>query len=179
MIIAANKIDVKGARENYERIKKEFPELIIIPTCAEAELALKEANKAGLIKYLPGNKDFKKIKEMNEQQEKALEYIKKEVLEKNEAGTGVQEIINKAVFELLGMIAVWPGGVNKLADKDGNILPDVFLLKKGSTALDFAYKIHTDIGKHFIRAIHVPSKRTIGKDYELKNRDEIEIITDK
>ncbi len=179
MIIAANKIDVKGARENYERIKKEFPELKIIPVCAEAELALKEADKQGLISYVPGNKEFKKIREINEQQEKALKYIKEEILDKNEEGTGVQEVINKAVFELLERIAVWPGGVNKLADKDGNILPDVFLLKKGSTALDFAYKIHTDIGKHFIRAIHVPTKRTIGKEYLLKNRDVIEIITDK
>ena len=38
------------------------------------------------------------------------------------------------------------------ADSKGNILPDCYLLREGSTALDFAYSLHTDIGKNFIKA---------------------------
>ncbi|MAG50230.1 hypothetical protein CL621_01155 [archaeon] len=49
----------------------------------------------------------------------------------------------------------------------------------GITALDFAYKLHTDIGDNFIKAIDVKTKRVIGKEQKLKNRDVIEIITRK
>ncbi len=175
IIIAANKIDVEGAEENYKRIKEKY-EGIIIPVSAESELALKEANKAGIIKYIPGEKSFEILKPelLNEKQKKALEFIKKNILEKYNS-TGVQEVLNKAVFELLQYIAVYPGGVNKLEDSEGNILPDVFLLPKNSTALDFAYKLHTDFGKNFIKAINVKTKIPIGKDHKLEHRDVIEI----
>ena len=59
MIIAANKIDTEKGKENYEKIKKEFSDLIIIPCSADSELALREAGKAGLIEYIPGENDFK------------------------------------------------------------------------------------------------------------------------
>lgn len=179
MVIAANKIDVPGAEANYKRLREEFPLLSIIPCSSESELALKEADKHKLIEYIPGRTDFTIIGKLNEKQNAALEYIRKEILNKYVEGTGVQSVLNNTIFGALNMIAIWPGGVNKLEDKDGNRLPDVFLLKKGSTALDFAYKLHTDFGKNFIRAIHVPSKRTVGKDFVLTNRDVIEIIADK
>ena len=83
------------------------------------------------------------------------------------------------MFELLGYIAIFPGGASKLEDKDGNTLPDCFLLPARSTALDFAYKLHTDLGKHFIRAIDVRTKRTVGKEHLLNNRDVIEIVAGK
>ena len=53
MIIAANKMDIPIAAENYTRIKFEHPELIIIPCSAESELALREASKHQLILYTP------------------------------------------------------------------------------------------------------------------------------
>jgi len=74
------------------------------------------------------------------------------------------------------MVAIFPGGVNKLEDKDGNVLPDCFLMKSGTTALDFAYRLHSSIGDGFIRAIDVKTKRTVGKEHVLKNRDVIEIV---
>jgi len=52
-------------------------------------------------------------------------------------------------------------------------------MSNGSTALDFAYKLHSDFGDNFIRAIDVKNKKTVGKDYELKNCDIIEIIANK
>jgi ribosome-binding ATPase YchF (GTP1/OBG family) len=66
--------------------------------------------------------------------------------------------------------------VNKLEDKDGNVLPDCFLMKEGTTALDFAYRLHSSIGDGFIRAIDVKTKRTVGKEHVLKNRDVVEIV---
>ncbi len=88
----------------------------------------------------------------------------------------MQEALDAAVFKLLEYIAIYPGGVTKLEDKDGKVLPDCFLLAPKSTALDFAYKLHTDLGKNFIRAIDVKTKRTVGKEHLLKHRDVVEIV---
>src|SRR3989339_675540 len=74
-------------------------------------------------------------------------------------------------------ILIYPCSANKLGDSKGNILPDCFLLKNGSTALDFAYYLHTDFGKNFIKAIDAKTKQIKGKEYKLKNRDALEIIT--
>lgn len=180
MIIAANKIDVRGALDNYEKLRKEFPDSIIIPCSAEAELALKEAHKHGLIRYIPGDDNFEVVDEsrLNEKQRKALEFIRSNVLEKIK-GTGVQEVINQAVFKLLNRIAVYPVANSKLTDKDGNVLPDCFLVPKGITALEFAFKVHTDIGNNFVKAINLKTKQPVAKDSPLNNQDIIEIMTSK
>jgi ribosome-binding ATPase YchF (GTP1/OBG family) len=180
MIIAANKIDIGCAKENLERLKKEFPDYIIVGCSAESELALKEAAKHKLIDYIPGDSQFKinEPEELSEKQLGALNFIKQNILEKF-GSTGVQQVINNATLELLKLIAIFPGGIGKLEDKDGNVLPDCFLLPEGSTALDFAYKIHSDLGDNFIRAIDVKSKRTVGKEHLLKHRDVVEIISGK
>ena len=180
MIIACNKIDVPGAEKNFEKLKKEFKDDILIPCSAESELALREAAKRDLIDYIPGENEFKIKNEekINEKQKKALEFIEQNVLKKYHT-TGVQEVLDKAVFDLLKYITVFPGGINKLQDQHGNILPDCFLMPQNSTALDFAFKLHTDIGNNFIKAIDVRSKKPVGKDHLLKNRDVIEIATSK
>ncbi len=176
MIIAANKADCPEAKENIKRMQDTFPELMIYPCSADSELALREAAKKGLIEYIPGEKDFKIVEQLSEKQKSALETIKRNVLDVY-GGTGVQEILNLAVFDLLEYIAVFPAGAKKLADSKGNVLPDCFLMPKGSTALDFAYFLHTDFGKNFIKAIDVRTKQARGKDYVLKHRDALEIIT--
>ncbi|MBR9691343.1 redox-regulated ATPase YchF [Candidatus Woesearchaeota archaeon] len=180
MIIAANKVDVPGAAENFAKLQNEFPDYMMIACSAESELALKEAAKHDLIKYTPGNDDFEILKQdgLSEQQQKALEFIKENILKKF-GSTGVQQVLDDAVFNLLKYIAIFPGGVNKLEDKDGNVLPDCFLLPKKSTALDFAYSLHTDLGDGFIRAIDVRTKMVVGKEHPLKHRDVIEIISSK
>lgn len=177
MILVANKVDLENGEKNYEKLKKKFPELTIVPCSADSELALRQAAKAGLIDYIPGDRYFKILKNLNEKQKEALEKIKNDVLEKFEFGTGVQKILNMAVFEILKYIAVFPASANKLADSKGNILPDCFLMPPNSTALDFAYYLHTDFGKNFIKAIDARTKKALGKDYKLKNRDGLEIVT--
>jgi hypothetical protein len=159
-------------------LQEEFLDYTIIPCSAESELALKEAAKNNLIDYIPGENHFEIKGNLNEKQKSALELIKNNVLSKFNS-TGVQKILDTIVFDILKYIAVHPGGVSKLEDSKGNVLPDCFLLPQGSTALDFAYRLHTDFGKNFIRAIDVKTKRTIGKDHQLKNLDVIEIISGK
>jgi ribosome-binding ATPase YchF (GTP1/OBG family) len=177
MIIAANKIDKLGGEENLEKLKEAFPDTLIIPCSADSELALREANKAGLIHYISGESYFKIIEgKANEKQKQALETIKKNVLDKF-GSTGIQEILNKAVFDFLKYIAIFPAGSNKLTDSQGRVLPDCFLMPPNTTAFDFAFKLHTDIGNNFVKAIDAKTKKAVGKDHVLKNRDGIEIIT--
>lgn len=178
MIIAANKCDSPKAKANIEKMQNRFPDYLIYPCSSDSELALREAAKAGLIDYVPGEKDFnyKDENKLNERQKHALQKIKETVLNVYD-GTGVQEVLNLAVFDFLKYIAIFPAGATKLADSKGNVLPDCFLLPEGSTALDFAYYLHTDFGKNFIKAIDARTKRALGKDYKLKNRDALEIVT--
>ena len=177
MIIAANKIDMENGDENYQRLRDKYKEYLVIPCSADSELALRQATKAGIIEYIPGERDFKILKEINEKQKSALERIKKNILDKYEHGTGVQQVLNSAVFDFLKYIAVFPASANKLGDSKGNILPDCFLMPPGTTALDFAYYLHTDFGKNFIKAIDARSKMAWGKDHKLKHRDALEIAT--
>jgi hypothetical protein len=172
IIIAANKIDLGSAQENFEKLKQKYSN--IVPTSAEAELALKKAAEKGLIDYLPGN-DFEMKGNLDEKQKKVLEFIKQNVIGKF-GSTGIQICLNKAVFDTLNYIAVYPvENENKLTDGSGNVLPDVYLLPKGSTALDLAFKIHTDIGEKFISAIDARTKKRLGKEYQLKDKDVIKI----
>ncbi|MBU0628135.1 MAG: redox-regulated ATPase YchF [Nanoarchaeota archaeon] len=180
MIIACNKMDISTAQANFDRIKEEFPEHTLVACSAESELALREAAKHELIEYIPGEGDFKLKDEgkLSEQQKSALGFIRENVLKKW-GSTGVQQVLDMSVFDVLKYIAIFPGGVNKLADQDGNILPDCFLLPPDSTALDFAYKLHTDFGKNFIRAMDVKTKMSVGKEHKLKSGDVIEIFANK
>ena len=173
MIIAANKMDRPQSKNNLERMKKEF-DYKIVPCFADGELALREADKHGLIKYVSGENDFEIVGELSEKQRVALDEIKNVL--NDFGGTGVQKILNEVIFEMLEMIAVFPAG-DKLTDSKGNVLPDCYLMKKGSTALDFAFRLHTDIGNGFIKAIDIRTKRAVGKDYKIKNRDGLEIVT--
>lgn len=183
MIIAANKCDSKEGFENYNKLREDFPNYTIIPTSAEAELALREAGKKDLINYIPGEKDFqiteKGKTELSQQQQNALEFVKTNILSKYAGGTGIQSVLNNVVFGILNRKAIHPGGVGKLEDSDGNTLPDCFLMEEKATALDFAFKLHTDFGKNFIKAIDVRTKLPIGKDHILKHLDIIEIMANK
>ena len=53
---------------------------------------------------------------------------------------------------------------------------DIIELPKGSTPIDFAYKIHTDIGNTMVGAI--VNDEYVSIDYELKNKDRVKIVTD-
>jgi ribosome-binding ATPase YchF (GTP1/OBG family) len=175
ILIAANKIDLPSSYDNLEKMKNDFPNLTIVPCSAEAEITLRTASKATFIDYVPGSKSFEIKKELNESQKRGLELIRRLVLEKY-GSTGIQDCLNKAVFEFLNYIAVYPvENEVKFSDKKGNVLPDVFLLPKGSTALDLAYKVHTDIGDKFIGAIDARTKKRVSANYELKNGDIISI----
>lgn len=177
ILVAANKVDIPAAEKNFEALKIEFPGIYFVPCSAEMELALREAAKKEIISYVPGDGGFKILKPeaLNEKQKAALDFIAKFL--KKWGSTGVQQVLDIAVFDFLKYIAVFPGGVSKLADSKGNVLPDCFLLPPKSTAKDFAYALHTDFGKNFLYAIDVRRKKRIGADAELAHRDVVEIVS--
>jgi len=172
MIIAANKIDRPNGMTNFKKIKEKF-DYPIIPCFAEGELSLKQADRNGIIDYIPGEKTFEIKKDINDKQKSALNEIQKMMDEFG--GTGVQEIMNKVVFDILKQVAIFPAGA-KMEDSKGNVLPDCFLMPEGSTALDFAFRLHTDIGNNFVKAINIRTKKAVGKDYVLKHLDGLEIM---
>ena len=181
IIIAANKIDRPGADENYERLKEAYPDTLVIPVSALAERALKDLDKKEIIKYIPGDDDFEFLKQddLKEAEIAQLEKIREHILKKY-TGTGVQKILNSAVFEFLNMITVYPvHDASSLTDTDGNVLPDVFLVPSGTTAKEFAGHIHTDLMESFIHAIDARTNMRISDKHELKDRDVIKIVSAK
>lgn len=179
LLIVANKVDLPYAQENVERIKK--LEYIVIPASAEAELALRRAAEKKLIEYKPGDKDFKIIQpeKLSSGQIQGLESIREKIL-KTKASTGVQEALNTVYFKMLDMITVYPvEDVEHLTDHNGRVLPDVYLVPRGTTARQFAYIIHSELGDSFIYAIDARDKRRIGEDSILKDRDVISIVSAK
>ena len=177
MMVIANKADLPTSEANIKRIKEKYPN--VIPTSAESEIALVRAAEAGLISYLPGDSSFEILKpdELTGGQIKALEYIRTNILDKY-GSTGVQDALNFGVFELLNRIVVYPvQDEHKFTDQKGNVLPDGFLVPKGSTPRELAYIVHSDIGDKFMHAVDARSNMRVASDYELKDRDIISIIT--
>ena len=174
IIIAANKADLC---KDLDIIKK-ITDTIVIPCSAETELLLRKAAKAGIVNYKSGDEQFSIVenKEILPQQQKALDLVKT-VFSKIHS-TGIQKILNIAVFDLLKLIVVFPvEDETKLTNKNGDILPDAKLLPQDSTAKDLAGLIHADIAKGFLHAIDCKTKQRIGGDHKLKNGDVIKIVS--
>ena len=176
MLIVANKCDVKNSEAKVSALKAAFGDKNVISASAAIELALRKAEKQKIIEYTPGSNSFEIIgTDITKQQRDALEYMKNFIKSGN---ANVQQIINHAVFDLLGNIVVYPvEDENKYTDHFGNVMPDAILLKKGSTAMDLAASIHTDIAKNMLYAIDARSKMRLAKDYILKDNDVIKIVS--
>ncbi|MEF8829711.1 MAG: redox-regulated ATPase YchF [Haloarcula sp.] len=175
MLIAANKMDTPEAQANWEPITEDpaYEHLTFVPVSAHAEKALKNGNEQGVLDYRPGDEGFTVTADLPEEKAAGLEQIRDFVTEFG--GTGVQQALETALFEELGAIAVFPGA--RKPQEDGTFLQDCFVLPDGSTAEEFAYFLHTDIGEGFLHAHDVRTERQIGADTELDHRDVVEITT--
>ncbi|MDD1742489.1 MAG: redox-regulated ATPase YchF [Methanotrichaceae archaeon] len=176
MIIAANKTDI-ASKELLDRLLALQNE-IVIPVSGAAEIALRMAEKAGLIRYKPGDSEFTIVGNLTDAQRSGLEKIRTIMRQYN--GTGVQQCINTVVFDLLDYIVLYPvEDENKFADKNGVILPDAYLMKRGSTARDLAYRVHSEIGDSFLFALDARTRLRLSEKYELRNGDVIKIVSTK
>ena len=174
MIIAANKADIAPV-QNLDNLKAIGG--IVVSTSAAAELALRSASKSGAIKYDLGDSDFSIVAQsLSPAQQKALESIRSFLHKMH--NTGIQECINKAVFELLDLIVVYPvEDEGKWTDKHGKMLPDAFLMKRGSNAHQLAYKVHSDIGDGFLYAVDAKTKMRLGEKHELADGSVVKIVS--
>ncbi len=178
MIVLANKMDQPYAKENYERMKNAL-QYNVFAISALAEVFLRTESKENTIKYNPGDKKFQIVDEekLGAQKSEILKKIKDELLDVY-GSTGIQQMLHFIVFELLELLVVYPvEDISKFIDKSNNVLPDAYLVPKGTTAYEFAGKIHTDLQKTFIHGQLAPSGRRVGGDYQLCNNDIIKIVS--
>ncbi|WP_416839791.1 redox-regulated ATPase YchF [Haloferax sp. DFSO52] len=173
IILVANKVDIAPG-ENIERLAETGKP--VIAATADGELALRRAREAGLIDYHPGDDDFELVGDVSGAQQKGLERIR-DLMAEHE-GTGIQTAIDTAVYDVLDHITVYPvQNESKWTDGTGNVLPDAFLLPRGSTPRDLAYAVHSDIGDGYLHAVDAKSKRRIADDHELNEGDVIKIVS--
>jgi len=178
-LIVANKIDIEGADKNFARLRERYTDTIIVPASADSELSLRRAEQKGLIKYSPGSEQFDILKpqDLNSKQKDALNFIKKDIMGEY-MRTGVQFAINVTVFKLLKMNSIYPvANEEKLSDKKGRILPDLILMKDGSTVTDLAKEIHTDLLKGLLYAKDLRYQLRLPTNYQLRDRDVISLVS--
>ena len=179
ILIAANKIDKEIGEENLIKLKKKYIKPII-PCSALAEQVLRKYHKSGTIKYIPGSTNFTILesKKLTENELKTLNKIKKRILDLY-GETGIQNTLNYASFKMTNQICVYPvSDVKNFSDNKANILPDAFLVKKGTLLRDFVQKkIHSDLATNFMFGINAKTKKRLGENYELQDRDVIKIVT--
>jgi ribosome-binding ATPase YchF (GTP1/OBG family) len=173
MLVVGNKFD-----ETPETLRVRLAEQKVAFASAASELALRNAAAANVVKYLPGDETFSIANESSLSPAQKAGLAKIAEVMKQCKGTGVQQAINRAVFELLDMIVVYPvEDENHYCNKQGDVLPDAFLMKKGSTPHDLAFQVHTDIGKGFLYAVDAKTKMRIKETHELKSGDVIKIVS--
>lgn len=181
ILIIANKIDKEISAKNLNDLKKKYNKPII-PCSALAEYHLRKYHEAGIINYIPGSKNFQIVhpEKLSKEESIILNKIKTNILNLYD-GTGVQAALNFASFNMSDLICVYPvTEINTFSDKDNNVLPDVFLVKKGTFLRDFVGKhIHSDLADHFIFGMDGRTKRKLGENYELQHNDIVKIFTSK
>lgn len=178
-LIVANKMDLPVAEKNFQGLQETFGERFVVPCSADVELMLRRAEKAGAISYVPGEEGFKVKDEskLTPKQKWAINYVQSRVFDKW-LRTGVDQALSIAVFKLLMMNVVYPvEDAKRYSDKKGNVLPDAFMLPQGSTPLDLAKEIHSELAEGFLYAIDAVTGIRLPKDYQLHDRDVISIIS--
>ena len=178
-LIIANKMDLHSAEDNIEMLADYFSQGLVAACSAEAELALRRAQRTGLLHYNPGQEKFRVAEdaELTPEQMKALAYVEDRVMSKW-LRTGIQQALNTLVFKVLPMNMVYPvADETRLADTHGNVLPDVYLMPSGSTPLDLAGEIHTRLVENYVLAIDAVTGMRLPRDYQLRHRDVIKIMT--
>lgn len=178
-LIIANKMDLYSAEENIEMLTEYYSHKLVAACSAEAELALRRAEKMGLLRYTPGQEKFRIVEdaELTPSQQKALDYVEQRVMAKW-LRTGIQQALNTLIFKLLKTNMVYPvADESKFSDHHGNVLPDVHLMPDGSTPFDLAEDVHTRLAENYILAIDAKTGMRLPRDYHMRHRDVIKIMT--
>jgi len=175
-LVAANKCD-RASREEAAGLGERIDPIPSVPTAADAELTLRRAARAGLVEYHPGDPEFR-VREparLSPPQQKALEGVR--AILGLWGSTGVQQALEEMVYSRLGMIVVYPvEDENHWTDTQGRVLPDAFLVPANTPARAVAYRVHTDLGENFIRAIDGRTHRAMAADHPLGPNSVVRIV---
>ncbi len=178
-LIVANKIDKKISEKNFIELKTKYNGPII-PCSALAERVLREYHEKKIIKYISGSTEFNIIEKqkLTPNELESLNKIGEKILAKFN-GTGIQNVLNYASINIANQICVYPvSDINSFSDNKENILPDAFLVKKGMRLKDFVRdKIHSDLAEKFMFGIDAKTKKRLGENYELQDKDVVKIVT--
>jgi ribosome-binding ATPase YchF (GTP1/OBG family) len=178
-LIMANKMDILTSETNLGMLTDYYGRSLVAACSAEAELALRRAEKMGLLEYTPGQEMFKTKEnaKLTAKQQGALKYIERRVMAKW-MRTGIQQALNTVVFKLLKSNMIYPvSDEAKYMDHHGNVLPDVYLMPDSSTPIDLARSIHTRLEKNYVLAIDAKTGIRLPKDYNMRHKDVIKIMT--
>jgi ribosome-binding ATPase YchF (GTP1/OBG family) len=177
--IAANKCD-RSTPAELDRLRGAVDPLPVQAMCAEAELSLRKAARAGLVRYLPGDRTFELLagEHLSAAQRRALEEI--HAIVDTWGGTGVQSALESTVFGQLHQMVVYPvEDENRWTDSKGRVLPDALLVPEGTTARGLAYRVHTELGDQFIRAIDGRTHRALAADHPLEPNSVVRVVARK
>lgn len=175
-LVAANKCD-RSAPDSYQSLAGRLGGLPSVPVSAEAELTLRRAARAGLVQYAPGSSAFALADpdRLTEAQRRALDGIADFL--RAWGSTGVQQALERLVFELLGYVVVFPvEDETKWTDSKGRVLPDAFLVPRGTPVRAVAYRVHSDLGERFIRAIDGRTHRALAADHPVEGGTVLKIV---
>jgi ribosome-binding ATPase YchF (GTP1/OBG family) len=177
IVVACNKIDVEGARRNFERFREraEGEGRKVFACSAAVELALRKASEKGVVSYVPGDAQFKVVGSPTPAQEEALRKMGA-VLSENH-GTGVQQIIDWIVYQKMRAIVVYPvEDEHRCSNHKGEVLPDAYLVPRGTTAHQLASMVHTELAQKFVGAIDVRRRIRVGAEHVLSDVEVIMIL---
>lgn len=178
-VVAANKCD-RATRDQADALSGRVDPIPVVPTASDAELTLRRAGRAGLVEYRPGDPTFTvpDPARLSAGQQRALEEIR-HVFAAWES-TGVQQSLEAIVYGRLGMIVVYPvEDETHWTDSRGRVLPDAFLVPADTPARAVAYRVHTDLGENFVRAIDGRNHRAIAADHALAPNAVVRIVARK
>ena len=178
-VVAANKCD-RSAPEAARALAEKDDPIPTVPCSAEAELTLRRAARAGLVDYAPGDSAFhvREPERLSLGQRKALDEIQ-QILARW-GTTGVQTALETMVFDRLHQIVVFPvEDETHWTDGRGRVLPDALLVPAGTPASEVAYRVHTDLGRNFIRAIDGRTHRALAADHPVEPNSVIRIVARK
>jgi ribosome-binding ATPase YchF (GTP1/OBG family) len=173
LAVACNKMDAPGARRNFDAVKASLGEGAF-PTSAAVELALRKAEEKGMIRYAPGATSFEVTGSPDARQAEALEKMKAFLAQNS--GSGVQQAIDWTVYQKLRGMIVYPvEDEHKCSNHKGEVLPDAFLVPKGTTAVQLARMVHTELAQKFVGAFDVKKRIRVGAEHQLNDGDVIKI----
>ena len=175
-VVVANKCD-RSSPDAVKGLASRIEPIPTVPTSAEAELTLRRAGRAGLVEYAPGAADFTvpDPSRLSPGQRRALDEVR-QILTRW-GSTGVQLALETMVFDRLRYIVVFPvEDETHWTDSRGRVLPDAFLVPADTPARAVAYRVHTELGEGFIRAIDGRTHRALSAEHPLSPGAVVRIV---